>query len=421
MSAALLTRAVGLTAAAAVAAAVAVLPAPAFGAGGATTLFLNGPAAKTLRGAGVKIAPVLPAHGGARRVALPVAAGLAGEETTLVRSRGAIRLRAGRRKAVLGGVTLRLAARARVEAKLGKRRIDLFRIEAGGRRQVDAATGRASLSGLRLKLTGEARRLLQRRLALRLSGASSRRLVKQRFGTLTASARGLTPTAEGNGGSGGGEGGSGSEAAASCGLPSTAGPEPESPVGTMARPASAVDVTAATLDWHVRESFIRYVNSGEGTSVSGGATADPPVVLAGTSAALTYDFRFPFAGGWLDRGADAADPADDTALLDYGGAVRFLYSAHEIDLTTADPEIEIDGTASRAIFSISDGSGPAERQVLVNLDLSRAGRISAAGTSYAYEQVPGAIPAGTASSTFAGFYAPGTDFGCFTLSFTTAG
>ena len=57
--------------------------------------------------------------------------------------------------------------------------------------------------------------------------------------------------------------------------------------------------------------------------------------------------------------------------------------------------------------------------MLVNLDLSRAGSISRSGNSYTYDRVPGAVPAGTASSTFAGFYAPGTDFGCFTVSFST--
>ncbi len=412
------TRAVGLTAAAAVAAAVAVLPAPALGAGGATTLLLDGPAAKTLRDAGVEVTPLRPAQGGPRRVALPVGAGLAGTETTLVRNRGAIRLKAGKRGLTLGELTLRLAQRTLVQARIGKQQIDLFRVLPSGRRQIDAVAGRVTVSGLRLKLTAAARRALTRGLGLQLDRKTARKLTAKRFGSLSASARGL---AAGGTGGGGGEGGGGGQQALSCGLPSTPGPEPESPVGTMTRPVGAVDVTAATLDWHVRESFVRYINTGEGTSVSAGATASPPVVLPGSSAALSYDFQFPFASGWLDRGADLGNPGDDSGLIAYGGAVRFLYSAHEIDLTTASPEIEIRGASSRAIFSITDGGKPAAREVLVNLDLSRAGRIAASGNSYTYDQVPGAIPAGTASSTFAGFYAPGTDFGCFTLSFTTAG
>ncbi len=57
--------------------------------------------------------------------------------------------------------------------------------------------------------------------------------------------------------------------------------------------------------------------------------------------------------------------------------------------------------------------------MLVNLDLSRAAAISASGSTHTYERVPGAIPSGTASSVFAGFYAPGTEFGCFTVSYST--
>ena len=113
----------------------------------------------------------------------------------------------------------------------------------------------------------------------------------------------------------------------------------------------------------MRESFIRYIATGEGTSASGGATADPPVLLPGATTALSYDFRFPFANGWIDTGANPSSPADDTAALYFSGALRFLYSGHGIDLLTSGPEIEIAGGASRAIFSISEDGGAAERQV----------------------------------------------------------
>lgn len=169
----------------------------------------------------------------------------------------------------------------------------------------------------------------------------------------------------------------------------------------------------------MRESFIRYIATGEGTSVSGGASADPPVLLPGASAALSYDFHFPFASGWLDSGADPANPADDTAALYFSGALRFQYSGHGIDLLAGGPEIELAGASSRAIFTLTDNGGAPQRQVLVNLDLSRAGAISHNGSSYVYERIPGAIPAGTATSTFAGFYPPGTDFGCFSVAFST--
>lgn len=46
-----------------------------------------------------------------------------------------------------------------------------------------------------------------------------------------------------------------------------------------ARSPGAADITGATIGWHLRESFIRYIDTGEETSVSGGAVADPPELL----------------------------------------------------------------------------------------------------------------------------------------------
>lgn len=399
-------------AATAIAVAAAALPASSPAASGSTKLTLDGPGAKTLREAGVRIAPLKPASGGSHKVSLPIASGLAGADTTLLRHRGGIVLagNAGA-EARLTKLSLLLGKRSLVEAKLGGEEIDLFKVLRGGRRDVDAAAGAVSLNGLRLKLTRSGAAAIARRLGLKT-------LPPQRFATLSSDLSGLT---RGNGGGAGTAPGGPAQQSATCPLPSGAGPAPEEPLPVATQPPGASAITGATIDWHVRESFIRYIGTGEGTAVSGGATADPPVLLPGASAALSYGFHFPFAGSsWLDTGANPADPADDSALVRFGGAVRFLYSGHGIDLTTAEPEIEIAGAKSRAIFSISESGGAAQRQVLVNLDLSRAAAIRASGNTYTYELVPGAIPSGTASSTFAGFYAPGTDFGCVSVSFATS-
>lgn len=402
-------------AATAVFAAVAVAPPTAGAAGGATTLVLNGPAAATLRAGGVRIAPLKPARGDSRQIVLPVAAGLAGSRATLLRHRGGILLgNEDGARLRLTKLSLTLGPRPRLKARAGGKEIDLFEVLRGGDRDVDPAAGTVSLSGLRLKLTVAAANTIARRLR---SGLQPEQLHRKPFGALSAKASGLLGGA--TGGPPGTTGGGGAAGASGCPLPSGAGPAPQDPLPVATRPPTALDVTAAAIDWHVRESFIRYVGIGEGTSVSDGATADPPVQLPGTSAALSYGFHFPFSAGWYDAGANPADPADDTAAIEFGGAVRFLYSGHEIDLTTADPEIEIAGANSRAIFAISDSGGAPERQVLVNLDLSHAAAITSNGNNFAYEQVPAAIPAGTATSVFAGFYAPGTEFGCVTLSFAT--
>jgi Htaa len=410
----------GLATAAVIAAAVAVAPAHAVAASGRTTLVLNGPVAESLRDDGVRIAPVKPASGGARRITLPVAAGLAGSATTLLSHRGGIELRRRRGESLrMTKLRLVLGKRSRLRAEVGGTTMDVFRILRGGQKKVDPANGTVALSNLRLKLTAPAAQAIARLQGgpARMGRKAIAEATNRPIGSVSVSASGLL--AGGEGATGAAPGGGAAAGSSGCPLPSGAGPAPEEPLPAAARPAGAVGITSATIDWHVRESFIRYIGTGEGTSVSGGASADPPVQLPGTSAALSYGFHFPFAGGWHDAGANPADPTDDTAAIEFGGAVRFLYSDHEIDLTTAAPEIEIAGAKSRVIFALSESGGAAERQVLVNLDLSHAAAIEVNGGTYTYTRVPGAIPSGTASSVFAGFYAPGTEFGCFTVSYST--
>ena len=270
------------------------------------------------------------------------------------------------------------------------------------------------VSGLRRMLTGRAARALGKRLGLRLETG--------RFGSASGTAVRLTtsaPAPVAAPGSGGVTGSAPAQQSGFCPLPSGPGSGGDANPPLATRPPGAVDVTGATVSWRVRETFIRYLAAGEGTTPVEGATAAAPVLLPGASAALSYDFGFPFANGWLDTGADPASPADDRAALYFNGGLRFRYSAHGLDIFAAKPELELGGGASRAIFSISENGGAAQRQVLVNLDLSRAGAITQTGGSYTYDRVPGTVPSGTAASVFAGFYAPGTDFGCFSVSFST--
>jgi Htaa len=398
-------RSSGWLATAAVLAAVAATPAAA-AVSGSTALDLSGPAAKSLRAAGIRIAPTKPARGGAQRISLPVRGGLAGSGTSVLTHGGGLTLRYDGRTARLSKLRLMLGKRSRLSARLGGREIDVFTV-LGGNRAVDPVAGAVELDGLRLRLT--------RAAAKAIAGRISAQVRPGRFGSLAANASGLSAPGKEVSKTGGQ-----AQKSSGCPLPSSAGLVPEDPLPVATPPPSAVDIAGATIEWHVRESFIRYVNTGEGTSVSGGATADPPVLLPGASAPLTYGFHFPFAEGWHDAGANPSDPGDDRAAIYFGGAVRFLYSGHEIDLTTASPEIELGGDASRAIFTIAEGAEPARREVLVNLDLSRAAAVTASGNSVVYERVPGAIPAGAATSVFGGFYAPGTEFGCFTIAYTTS-
>lgn len=404
-------RTVGLATAASAAVAAAALmaaAAPATAAPGQAVLEVGGPAAQALRGHGVKISPHGAAKGGGQRIVLPVRTGLVGSTATVLRFGGGISLSRGQRRARLSGLRLTLGRRNGLAGRLGGDASGLFRVLAGGQREIDSGRGSARLSGLRLRLSRPAARELARRLGLERRPAGV-------FGTLSAADEGL-PQAAAPAGAAAPEKGT---AATGCPLPSTAGPAPESPLPVAVRPAGAVDVTGAALRWDVRSSFIRYIGTGEGTGVFGGAVAAPPEVRPGSSLPLTYAFGFPFASGWLDRGASPDDPADDRAAIYFAGGVRFHFSAHGIDLRTSAPEIELAGGASRAIFSVAEGEAPAERKVIVNLDLGRAAAVRTSGVTVTYDRVPGAIPDGTATSTFAGFYAPGTDFGCFTVSYST--
>jgi hypothetical protein len=375
-------------------------------ASGQAVLELNGAAAKALRASGVRIAPTGVAAGGSRRVRLPIRAGLVGSSTTVLRFGGGLSLGKGKQRLRLGGLRLTLGKRASLAGKLGGESLALFRVLKGGQRELDPAHGAVRLSGLRLQLRRPAAKEIAERLGLEQPPLGT-------FGVLAATEAGLVP---------GNPTPAGSTLATTtgCPLPGTAGPAPEQPLLKPIRPSAAVDIVGASVSWNVRDSFIRYINTGEGTSVFDGATAGAPEVRPGSSAALTYSFGFPFASGWHDPGANPADPADDRAAVYFSGGVRFLYSAHGIDLRASAPELEIDGGDSRAIFTVAEGAEPPERQVIVNLDLARAAAVKTSGATVTYERVPGAVPAGTASSVFAGFYAPGTDFGCFTLSYSTA-
>jgi hypothetical protein len=129
-----------------------------------------------------------------------------------------------------------------------------------------------------------------------------------------------------------------------------------------------------------------------------------------------YAFGFaPAATGWYD-------PPSGTAAVYFTGTVRFRYPGR-FDFTASDAELEINGTASRAIFRFNGAGGTTydnRRGVLVNLAPLPAPAISPDGKTRTYASLPGVIPAGAASSIFADFYVPGDAFGSFALSFSTS-
>jgi hypothetical protein len=314
-----------------------------------TTLTLNGPAAKSLRSKGVKIYEQLPAHGAGSKIRFPVADGTIATKAT-IDHQGALRFKRGKKRLTLKSLRVVVGPGTQsLSAKNGSRRVTLFSIRnTRSTATINRGASTVKLNGARLRFTSAGARLLRKKLGAKPG--------KGNAGTIKVNASIAV----------------------------------EPPV--LARRPSAVNITSATIGLHVKESFVDYVAQGEGISVSGGAARTG-----------TYDFSFPLrAGSWWDPNTNTADVLGQ-------GSVQFRYKAHDIDITASNPEIELNGAASRGIFRFGDG----KRAVLFNLTPTNPVSPFPATT------IAATVPSGTSSSVFAGFYFPGDPFGNVTVSFST--
>ena len=141
-------------------------------------------------------------------------------------------------------------------------------------------------------------------------------------------------------------------------------------------------ITSATVTWRVRESFIQYIASGEGTATSRGATGDPPEVAGGSQAPLVYAFHFPFAGGWCD-------PATGSARLTLhrhrGFALRRSRDRPARQRPrgrTRRPGVARDLPHERAPASTDGGN---QRAVVETLDVSKAAGVPRAPTRKSFD------------------------------------
>jgi len=411
------------------AALAAVVPASAqAAASGTSVLTFKGTAASSLSAAGVKASAVSPATAKGKAITFPVKTATVGGAATLGHS-GSIRFKKGSRTLTLKTPALRLGATgSRLTAKVDGRTATILTVDAA-KRSLNATNGTVSLKGAAVKLTAAGAAAIKK--ALKLKSLKSGTL-----GTLTVDA--TTGAITGTGGTGGsGSTGSGSTGSGSTGggttgggtpgggTPGTPADDPKSctkgpvvvPAGgptALTAPVTSVPVISASITWHVRDSFIQYINTGEGTAVANGATADPKQVQPGSSASLVYQFHFPFKDGWYD-------PVSDTTRLTFTGTVLFCYFDHGIKLTASNPEVEINGnSASRGIFITDNIDVAPKRGVLVNLDLANKQSATNTPPTHAWNQVPGKIPANTGDSTFAGYYAAGDPFGWITVSASTS-
>lgn len=349
---------------------------------------------KAWKRSGIRQRLVKPANSLTGRPAYPVKAVKYGAAAR-VDLKGAVKLAHKGRSVAIGKLVVVSAPGkpARLRARVGGKQIEFLSVK-GGKRVFKSSTGELSRVG-QARLSAKAAKLLNRRLRL----SKRQRL---RAGTSWGyfnlySLYKVTQTED----------------------PSVEVP-PVPPVKT--EPIGAKTVTAAAeVKWYVRDSFINYVASGEGTRVADGATADPPI----GSNNLVYSFNFPFASGWT-RPEDVDGPED--TLVKGTGTVGFAYCKHGINFIVSNPEVEIgDDTNSRLIFEVTgtDNSEIAtQRAVVTKLLPSQAESHTVTDngdgtTTVRYEKIPGVIPE-DAKGIFADFYQPDDPFGAFTLTYTYA-
>lgn len=375
---------------------------------GSATLALDGTAAASLRKQGVEVV---------RQMRLPVQGGTLGEGASLA-LRGRLTLRARSHGRVRRVAFTRWRANVRAGRTVftavvgGKRRVVLAADVPPWRVAIAPEGGRATLRVVRVRLARGAATVIRKRLRLARRPAGVLGTAKARV-TLRQQAGG----GGGDGGGGSGPGGSPGGPGGSPGGPGGGGPTPPTcdpnyelvpfppAPAPLARPAGASTVTSATIVWRPRETLIRYINAGEGTTASDGASDGPVETKAGQALVYSFQLQLKTPDSWYD-------PATRTAGLFTRGTVRFHYSGHGIDVRLKNPEIELNGGASRSIVTLA-GAGCTEVPDMrgLMLDLG-AGGVEPGGAPLS---VPATLTADGAAM-WSSMYAPGSEWGSFEIS-----
>ncbi|HTU13812.1 MAG TPA: HtaA domain-containing protein [Solirubrobacterales bacterium] len=356
---------------------------------GTATIELKSAVKRKLRADGVRMALEAPANNFTGRPSFPVASVEYGEATSRIGLGGALALRGkkSKRLSFTGmAATIRPKGDSVITARFGGGSKKLFTVK-GGKVTRDTASGELYLKNGRAALTGTAAKAIRKRFGLKKYRALKNGL---NWGpvNLYSLYKVTTPPKD---------------------------PEAETPVEppVATKPAGATDLSSATIEWRVRDSFIRYVSSGDGAGAVDGAIPGPAEAVDGATP-LVYNFSFPFTSGWTD-------PVTDSSLIKGSGGVTFRYCRNTINFVVHDPEIELNGDLSRMIFRVqgTDGTAfPDSRAVMVGLRLNQAESVQIVGNTTTYTKIPGFVPEGS-SGIFADFYMPGADFGHLTISLTT--
>ncbi|WP_010285006.1 HtaA domain-containing protein, partial [Streptomyces sp. SA3_actF] len=145
-----------------------------------------------------------------------------------------------------------------------------------------------------------------------------------------------------------------------------------------ATPAGSDGVAKGALTWGLKESWRKYIATGGGSEVSGGAKKSGDV------------FTFPYTSGTADADAEKTDAA-------FGGGVRFTYKAHGIDMEFSDVKVVTSGTKGTLTLDVTTPQGTKDDVDFAKLDLSSAS-YAVKNDVLTLDQVPAAFTAAGAAA-----------------------
>lgn len=312
------------------------------------------------------------------------------ETSAAVVLRGGLTLKRGRRTLKIQGLMIRARGKTiSITGKVGKKRLTVLSGRSGVS-VVQGVTQQVVAPAVRAKLSTKVARLMRAKLKLR-------RTPSVKLGQLVVIAKADLPKPGGKG---------------DATLQDLAGPP-------IARPAGAVDATASSLKWWMRDSWANYI---EFSIPQDGAVPDAAMPnsshvckdIPAVSKSRQYAINFVFASGWWDAGTQ-------TGYFRYSGALRWYGPEHGIDITASNPEIEINGAASRLIFTMYDAvENTLKRGAFVGLNTAAPLNSVALTPSGAASRLKSTIFTDSATSPFGNFvsiYSENPGWGCVDFGF----
>lgn len=326
-----------------------------------------------------------------------------------VRTSGSLLLTAGGRTAALTGVTLQVGkSSTAVSAKLGKKRLVLFR--AKGAATIEAFS--VKLDGAALSLTGKGAKALRERLGLDslAAGPSGTAAVNAQIklslgnDVVPPPAKPVEPVDP-------------YPYAKECPVPKGTNPVGPGTAGAPApaptfNPGTSQEVTGTSVDWGFKDAFRAYVIGlppGGSTIAVEGAGEHP---AGGSMAAPGSFFDFPMTTGTYEPGAEP-NHSDDKLVANGTGAALLCKPGHGFNIVVKNPTVIIDGENSRITADLGvNNKGTwfgVQRVDVAELDLSLVEPdIADGGNTIVWEDIPATLTdAGAVAGGLLAFYQEG--------------